>query len=131
MTYEELLAPRADVICLQETDRLEKLLPVLDKAGYDHSYASGPRKKHGCCIAWRRGAFSKAASKVLYYDDEPGLSFRTRNIAHIVALRRVDSEEGVIVATTHLFWHPRFVHDQLPITLLPPPTIYNIYQIHL
>ena len=112
MTYEELLAPRADVICLQETDRLEKLLPVLDKAGYDHSYASGPRKKHGCCIAWRRSAFSKAASKVLYYDDEPGLSFRTRNIAHIVALRRADSEEGVIVATTHLFWHPAYIYER-------------------
>ncbi|KZV77045.1 Endonuclease/exonuclease/phosphatase [Peniophora sp. CONT] len=112
MTYEELLAPRADIICLQETDRLEKLLPVLDKAGYDHSYASGPRKKHGCCIAWRRNAFSKVDSKVLYYDDEPGLSFRTRNIAHIVALRRVDSEDGIVVATTHLFWHPAYIYER-------------------
>ncbi|VDC01850.1 unnamed protein product [Peniophora sp. CBMAI 1063] len=112
MTYEELLSPRADVICLQETDRLEKLLPVLDKAGYDHSYAAGPRKKHGCCIAWRRSIFSKVASKVLYYDDEPGLSFRTRNIAHIVALRRTDSEDGVIVATTHLFWHPAYIYER-------------------
>lgn len=112
MTYEELLAPRADIICLQETDRLEKLLPVLDKAGYDHSYAAGPRKKHGCCIAWRRRAFSKVASKVLYYDDEPGLSFRTRNIAHIVALRRTDTEDGVIVATTHLFWHPAYIYER-------------------
>lgn len=99
-------------------DRLEKLLPVLDKAGYSYVFAAGPRKKHGCLIAFRAGAYSPVNEKMVEYDlqnvrdegDETarrGSSFRTKNIASLVALKRVDSpSEGVVVATTHLFWHP-------------------------
>lgn len=36
-----------------------------------------------------------------------GISFKTRNVANLVALKWKDSEDdGVFVATTHLFWHP-------------------------
>ena len=99
-------------------DRLEKLLPVLDKAGYSYVFAAGPRKKHGCLIAFRTGAYSPVNEKMVEYDlqdvrDEGGETarrgsgFRTKNIASLVALKRVDSpSEGIIVATTHLFWHP-------------------------
>lgn len=99
-------------------DRLEKLTPVLERAGYDHTYAAGPRKKHGCLIAYRKTAYEKANACVIRYDDADirdhgdehtrrGLSFRTKNITSIVALRKVGSaDEGIVVATTHLFWHP-------------------------
>ncbi|KAH9937084.1 uncharacterized protein B0H18DRAFT_1081366 [Fomitopsis serialis] len=91
--------------------RLEKLLPVLEGAGYVCAYAAGPRKKHGC-------AYRLVGERMIEYDLQEirqganeaarrGSSFRTRNIASLVALQRVDlPSEGIVVATTHLFWHP-------------------------
>lgn len=47
-----------------------------------------------------------------------GISFFTKNVGNMVALRRnSDERDGLIVATTHLFWHPRLVvsvPDSLP-----------------
>ncbi|KAH9837132.1 Endonuclease/exonuclease/phosphatase [Rhodofomes roseus] len=123
MIYREILSHNADICCMQgrhssiEVDRLTKLLPVLEGAGYNHVYAAGPGKKHGCLIAFRKDTFDLAGERMIEYDlqeirsgDEAakrGSSFRTRNIASLVGLRRADSpSEGVLVATTHLFWHP-------------------------
>lgn len=50
-----------------------------------------------------------------------GSSHQTKNIANIVALQSIDPESevrGYIVVTTHLFWHPAFVHDCPPNNLL-------------
>ena len=69
-------------------------------------------------IAFKKSLYSLVSAKVVCYDDEHagkegepqriGSSFKTRNIANIVALRGKGNEaEGLIVATTHLFWHPR------------------------
>lgn len=108
-------------MCLQEVDRLEKLLPVLEGSGYSHTFAAGPKKKHGCLIAYAKDKFTKVDEKVVYYDDEEirsdgdakarrGSSFRTKNIGFMSALKSNEFEsKGVIVATTHLFWHPRYV----------------------
>ena len=138
MLYRELLTAGADIMCLQvfdlvflcifqgydvvqEVDRLEKLLPVIEKAGYAHHYASGPGKKHGCLIAFKAKQYSPHATKLVIYDDEEirtegdeqtrrGRSFQTRNIGSLVALRsKVLEGQGVVVATTHLFWHPKCV----------------------
>jgi len=90
---------------------------MLENAGYLHHYASGPMKQHGCLIAFKKDLYSSASVKVVFYDEEYaateggrpriGSSFKTKNIANLVALRCKDSEAGVIIATTHLFWHPR------------------------
>jgi RNA exonuclease NGL2 len=105
----------------QEVDRLEKLIPVLEEAKYGHVYAAGPKKKHGCLVAFRKESYQIHGHTVLHYDDiyvrpdgsetsRKGLSFRTKNVANIVALAKVgDPGEGYIVATTHLFWHPSSV----------------------
>ncbi|RPD64967.1 Endonuclease/exonuclease/phosphatase [Lentinus tigrinus ALCF2SS1-6] len=118
MLYREILSHNAAICCLQEVDRTEKLFPVLEKANYAWVYAAGPRKKHGCLIAYRKDAFECIRRKVVTYDDQEirkdgdeqarrGSSFRTKNIGSLVALRQLGSaEDGVIVATTHLFWHP-------------------------
>jgi RNA exonuclease NGL2 len=106
---------------LQEVDRLERLIPVLEEARYSHVYAAGPRKKHGCLIGFRKDSLEIRDQFAIHYDDtgaradgtEPtgkGLSFRTKNIANVVALGKVGQpKEGYIVATTHLFWHPSSV----------------------
>lgn len=104
---------------------LDKLLPVLEKAGYGHRYASGPFKKHGCLIAFKTSLYSAAvAEKTIFYDDEDvnaegsdaqriGKSFKTKNIALIVGLQRLENpNSGLIVATTHLFWHPRYTYER-------------------
>jgi RNA exonuclease NGL2 len=109
---------------LQEVDRLEKLIPVLEEARYGHVYAAGPKKKHGCLIGFRNDSLEIRDQFVLHYDDidghadgtessGKGLSFRTKNIANIAALQKVGRpNEGYIVATTHLFWHPSSVKKE-------------------
>ncbi|KAK4702668.1 RNA exonuclease NGL2, partial [Phenoliferia sp. Uapishka_3] len=41
-----------------------------------------------------------------------GLSRSTRNVALMVALKFKDREGGIIIATTHLFWHPQHVFER-------------------
>ena len=92
---------------------------MLENAGYAHLYSSGPSKKHGCMIAFKKSLYSMVSDKVIYYDQYvpmvndsgrslTGNTFKTRNIGLLVALQSLDQEsEGFIVATTHLFWHPK------------------------
>ncbi|GAA5950624.1 hypothetical protein JCM21900_002530 [Sporobolomyces salmonicolor] len=42
-----------------------------------------------------------------------GLSRSTRNVCLFVALKFKDRESGVIVGTTHLFWHPMHVYERV------------------
>ncbi|RXW24793.1 hypothetical protein EST38_g1106 [Candolleomyces aberdarensis] len=124
LIHEEIERQDADILCLQEVDRLEKLCPMLEKAGYSHQYASGPNKKHGCLIAFKSSLFSLSEHKIVFYDDEEispdetpmqkvGQSFVTRNISLIVGLQKLDNPDlGITVATTHLFWHPRYTYER-------------------
>ncbi|KAF9460805.1 Endonuclease/exonuclease/phosphatase [Collybia nuda] len=119
MLYYELLEVDADIICLQEVDRLEKLLPILEKAGYAHHYAAGPGKKHGCLIAFKKKLYNVLASRPVEYDTQEirsdgnenarrGRSFTTRNIGSLILLEsKIKENDGILVATTHLFWHPK------------------------
>jgi len=121
MTIAELLAHSPDILCLQEVDRLDKVLPPLHGAGYAHTYAAGPFKKHGCMIVHRESRLDKIAERKIVYDEVPfgekadgspraGIGRVTKNIGLLVALQdKTDSTKGCIVATTHLFWHPRYV----------------------
>jgi RNA exonuclease NGL2 len=96
----------------------------LEAAKYDHVYAAGPRKRHGCLIGFRKDSLKIRDQFVLHYDDidvrtdgtgssRKGLSFRTKNIANIVALEKAEQPgEGYVVATTHLFWHPLSVTNR-------------------
>lgn len=113
----------------QEVDRLDKLLPVLDLAGYAYHFATGTDKPHGCLIAYKNTIFRSIHEATIEYDklevhSNPelraqariGSSHRTKNIANFVALQSIDQEsevQGYIIATTHLFWHPAFVHDYI------------------
>lgn len=105
-------------------DRLQKVVLALEEAGYSHIYSSGPRKKHGCIIAYKSRKFARTADRTVFYDDEDlhstgeserfrrGSSFKTRNIALIVGLKFIDSEQKIVVATTHLFWHPKYTYER-------------------
>jgi RNA exonuclease NGL2 len=69
-------------------------------------------------IAFKRNRYTKIEEQNIYYDDQlvhadgdkrqqRGSSFQTRNIGTMVALKNVADEGGAVVATTHLFWHPK------------------------
>jgi RNA exonuclease NGL2 len=131
-----------DVAAFQEVDRIETHGPNLHHNGKNFIYAKGYEdKQHGLLIAWRTTsskdksmtAFNDEAeaSKVIFFDREcvdgrsgqqgkrTALSRVTRNIALLVALRFKDQPEngscpkGIIVATTHLFWHPMHAYERV------------------
>lgn len=100
------------------------MVPFLESLGYSHAFSCGPRKKHGCLIAYRSQLYAKSSELTVYYDDcevrkegetnfRRGSSFRTKNIGLIVALKRLDSDEPIVVATTHLFWHPKYTYERV------------------
>ncbi|PWN21094.1 Endonuclease/exonuclease/phosphatase [Microstroma glucosiphilum] len=101
-----------------------------------------PQKQHGLMLAWRTReqtpaskspVFEEApvASQTLFYDDEEvstgrtGCSRITRNIALFAAIKfkqatsaaatpsaSSSSPKGLILATTHLFWHPMHGYER-------------------
>ncbi|KAG2366628.1 endonuclease exonuclease phosphatase [Suillus spraguei] len=119
MLHAEVLSHSADIMCMQAMDRIEKLSPVLEQAGYCSTYATGSGKQHGCLIAYKRNKYNRLDELVIEYDKQEvredsshpaariGSSRVTRNIGFVVALAEAGADhQGVIVATTHLFWHP-------------------------
>ncbi|KAH7343409.1 Endonuclease/exonuclease/phosphatase [Rhizoctonia solani] len=126
MILAEILSHEADIFCLQEVDRQDKLLPTFHEVGFTETFGCGPGKKHGCMILHREKRYQKIAERVVFYDQESvrteqaggvnvfGLTHRTRNIGLLVALRDRMSEHAppVIVATTHLFWHGLYKYER-------------------
>ena len=103
---------------VQEVDRLNKLLPILEDAGFAYHYAAGNGKKHGCLIAFKKDMYTMSAAKSVEYDNEYvrsdgdnaarcGRSFHTKNVGCLLSLQSNFRAEGILVATTHLFWHPK------------------------
>lgn len=125
MIHAEILSHSADIMCLQEVDRLEKLSSTLEQAGYSFAYAAGPGKQHGCLIAYKQNKYSRVDELIIEYDKQEvhedsshpatriGSSRITKNIGFMVALAEVGADhQGVIIATTHLFWHPAFTYER-------------------
>jgi RNA exonuclease NGL2 len=98
---------------------------MLEKAGYSFRYATGPKKRHGCLIAFKTSLFELDDEHTIFYDDEEvrsegteaqkiGKSFVTKNIALLISLRRANGASGgLVVGTTHLFWHPRYTYERV------------------
>lgn len=135
MLAQELQSYPADIICLQEEDRLSEInlnLPNLVLV-----QARGPGKLHGCTIMYDSTKFNLKQKKVVIYDyerleedeeetpDEDSDSKRrggtrqTKNIGLILGLERKDDpSKGLVVATTHLFWHPQYSYERTRQALL-------------
>nr|ODN96642.1 hypothetical protein L204_03351 [Cryptococcus depauperatus CBS 7855] len=123
---------QCQIICLQECDMLPALLPSLP----DHTpiTAAGPGKSHGLVILYNNSIFTQFSFKVIHLDFEnlndnhpDGSSMETtalmkrarassrytKNIALLAALSsNANPKNGVIVATTHLFWHPKYTYER-------------------
>lgn len=131
MLSTEIMTYDADILCLQEADRLDELLPAVSSR-YTHIYAAGRNKAHGCMMLLRKDLLEEVSHRVVYYDEEDvrqgslegmddataqlwrrGMSRVTKNIGLIAAIKRKnDPGAGYIFATTHLFWHPAYVYER-------------------
>ena len=123
----ELSAYDWDIGCFQEVDCENEQAKALRAAGYEFTCNKGfDTKQHGLMIAWRARRTSEeqlcfcspVCTRVQYLDDlrlnehTNGLSRVTRNVALFAALPYVGGGGGVIVATTHLFWKPRYAYER-------------------
>ncbi|WVW82629.1 hypothetical protein I302_104640 [Kwoniella bestiolae CBS 10118] len=118
----------SDIICLQECDRVKEYSSSLPQ----HTFVkgSGPGKLHGLVIFYRTSRFFVRSSKLIHLDEEHlsssdsknagdgkrrrGGSRQTKNVGLIVALEEVDGDgRGIVVATTHLFWHPKYAYERV------------------
>ncbi|KAK9361247.1 Endonuclease/exonuclease/phosphatase [Lipomyces starkeyi] len=123
MLLSELKYYNADIMCLQEVDLAHMAtfyVPELKQLGYDLLYVRGDGKNHGLLICWRISMCSLVKSESVVYDNDNGYDpadvdakptvpqARTRNVASLAALKfnGPDAGGGLIIGTTHLFWHP-------------------------
>ncbi|CCC68111.1 hypothetical protein NCAS_0B00270 [Naumovozyma castellii] len=117
----ELKYYNPDIMCLQEIDfkYVKEFWSVQFKSlGYSFKFFKKEKKIHGVVIAWRDSIFKFYDQCQVDFDellagDIPPRT-KTRNIGLIVALQFLDNNNnnpsreshGIVVATTHLFWHP-------------------------
>ncbi|KAK8866182.1 hypothetical protein IAR55_001333 [Kwoniella newhampshirensis] len=138
-----------DIICLQECDRLPDYLSSLPK--HSHVKGSGPGKLHGLVILYRNDRFFVRGTKLVQLDLESvatvptdeeasdekhqdirrrrGGSRQTKNVGLIVALEESNAVgRGVVVATTHLFWHPKYAYERVRQCIILLRTIRQFQQ---
>lgn len=99
---------------MQEVDLFEENWKVaLEKAGYEAIHRCGRSKRHGCVIAWKRDHFDCVDDAIVIHYDDHGVPFKkTGNIALIVRLRHKGNQKGLVLSTTHLFWHPKAYYER-------------------
>lgn len=112
----------ADIICLQEVDALQYesfWKPQFDAMGYDSRYHKASTKNHGVAIIYKKSKFSFQNEHIIHHDDADTKDVpsvvETRNVGLLVHLKINDeiltahpslTKSGILVGTTHLFWHP-------------------------
>ncbi|KOG97237.1 3'-5' poly(A) RNA exonuclease [Saccharomyces eubayanus] len=120
----ELKTYNPDIVSLQEVDynELKFWQDNFRKLGFDLSFKRHEGKTHGLLIAWKTEKFQLENEWMLDYDtilagNVIPARTRTKNIAFIASLRLKNipgpSTDGIIVANTHLFWHPFGVFERL------------------
>lgn len=119
---------KSDVICLQEVDSIQFQSfwkDELGKLGYESQFYKKGSKNHGVAIAWKRDLFTLKDKMLIDYDKEPSGEIPTRtttnNVGLVLALQfsnKVLSQfpgtkrSGILIGTTHLFWHPFGTYDR-------------------
>ncbi|KAK9319656.1 Endonuclease/exonuclease/phosphatase [Lipomyces orientalis] len=122
MLLAELTYYDADIMCLQEVDLAHMdtfYEPELRRLGYEFVFHRGEGKNHGLALCWKTSLCSLVRSESVDYDNDNGYDpadvgarpttpqARTRNVACLVGLKFNQPDTGgVVVGTTHLFWHP-------------------------
>ncbi|RNF20509.1 2,5-phosphodiesterase [Trypanosoma conorhini] len=133
---QELLAYKADVICLQECGKKvyqQFFERVLRHSGYDGRYTNkSGGVKEGCACFWRRTRFCMGEALDFplnlstLQEDHPELGARVSlypefrealehvtSIGALVLLRDLHTKEELLVGNTHLFYHANACHIRL------------------
>ncbi|OBA19619.1 Endonuclease/exonuclease/phosphatase [Metschnikowia bicuspidata var. bicuspidata NRRL YB-4993] len=119
--FEEIGNYSPDILCLQEVDVSTwgtAWKPKLQEQGYHAVFHASRQKKHGIAIAFKSGKFACSLHMLVDYDNEitEGMerSKITDNVGLFVYLSftpeflegsSAPSKKGVIIGTTHLYWH--------------------------
>lgn len=111
-----------DVLLLQEVDHVQFnsfWKPEFEKLGYGAVYNRWGDKNHGVAIFFRNNLFEVTDKMYIDYDKETSGNIPprtiTKNVGLIIALKFKEhilqkypttDKKGILVGTTHLFWHP-------------------------
>jgi RNA exonuclease NGL2 len=112
----------SDIMLLQEVDYIQYnsfWKPELGKLGYDSAYTRWGEKNHGIAIFYKSNLFDVTDKMLIDYDKEVSGNIPprtvTKNVGLILALKFKHqilqnypntTQRGLLVGTTHLFWHP-------------------------
>lgn len=112
----------ADIMCLQEVDYIQYnsfWKPEFHKMGYNSLYHRSGAKNHGVAVVFKRQMFDSNHHLFIDYDStetgETRNATKTQNVGLLVYLNfRPEilqshpkiTKHGIIIGTTHLFWHP-------------------------
>eukprot|EP01122_Echinamoeba_exundans_P013004 TRINITY_DN5600_c0_g1_i1.p1 TRINITY_DN5600_c0_g1~~TRINITY_DN5600_c0_g1_i1.p1 ORF type:complete len:335 (-),score=50.47 TRINITY_DN5600_c0_g1_i1:380-1384(-) len=117
----QIKALKPSILCLQEVDHFkDTFVPAF--SDYDSAHKSRNQKPDGCSIFWQRSQFILYDKHEVEYDDlatsnssssssssaesEDPNDLRTGAVALLVILQSIEDESLILVANTHLFWHP-------------------------
>ncbi|CCK72433.1 RNA exonuclease KNAG_0K00650 [Huiozyma naganishii CBS 8797] len=111
-----------DVLCLQEVDAVQWhsfWRGEFEKLGYAAQFHKKQTKNHGVAVVWRSKLFTMADKMLIDFDKEQSGDVpprtTTNNAGLVIALKfteqaltghRDTPRSGILVGTTHLFWHP-------------------------
>lgn len=111
-----------DILLLQEVDHVQFnsfWRSEFEKLGYGAVFNRWGDKNHGVAIFFRNSLFDVTDKMYIDYDKEESGNIPprtvTKNVGLILALKFKDSilqkfpetdKKGILVGTTHLFWHP-------------------------
>lgn len=117
----------ADIMCLQEVDEVQfesYWKEKLKELGYEYKFERAYTKRHGIVIAFKPQLVSSTYSRVINYDREDAgfLSSQTTtdNLGLVTCLsftketreKYPQLKSGIVIATTHLFWHPMGTYER-------------------
>ncbi|CAG8505590.1 3881_t:CDS:2 [Ambispora gerdemannii] len=126
---KEILHYFPDVACFQEMDStnlVDTFIPEFERSGYEMLYFQGSaKKKHGCCIMWKKSKFTKLKERNIEYDligcpstktlcvgIAVALAFKENEEENTIETNNVKKNDGIIVGTTHLYWRPQCMYER-------------------
>lgn len=123
---KEILHYNPTVLCLQEVDKsnMVQWVRFLEKKGYNYQLHNVDTKKHGLVLAYKRLILEHVQCLTGDYNSTvlPGVPNQIRFNEFLVAALRFNSDlcekspylrsRGLIVGTTHLYWHPEGCYER-------------------
>lgn len=117
----------ADIMCLQEVDEVQfesYWKEKLTELGYKFKFERAYTKRHGIVIAFKPQLLNDTYSRVINYDREDAgfltSQTTTDNLGLMTCLSFTKTvrekypglKSGIVIATTHLFWHPMGTYER-------------------